>query len=262
LASQESEHPEEGVNALFFELSSNDRTRILSALKEEELKLNEVVHRLDLTATEAFRQLQRLTEASLIERKSNGKYRLTSYGKLVLESSSSLDVVSRFREYFREHDAFALPQALRARLGDLSGCRLVAGDTDALNLLEGMLREAEERIDATVFGLEVLLKVARDRLQDGVKERWLVHESYLTRAKPFLRSIRQLPQTRTVTNIRIEMALTEKAAAVALPLSLELPSYTSRADPAFTFFGSDSSFIRWANDLFDEQWNKAKIWYP
>jgi len=255
LASQESARPEEGVNALFFELSSNDRTRILSALKEEELKLNDVVHRLDLTATEAFRQLQRLTEASLIERKSNGKYVLTSYGKLVLESSSTLDFVSRFKEYFTEHDAFVLPRGLRARLGELSGCRLITSNTETLNLVDEMFRGAEKKIDATVLGLEVLLKLAKERLQDGVKERWLIHESYLPKAKAFLRSAKQLPEMRWTPTIRIEMVLTEKVAGVTLPFNKGISSY-------YSFFGSNPYFIQWANDLFDEEWNKSKVWYP
>ena len=255
MASQQPESTEEGVNALFYALSSNDRTRILSALKEDELKLNDVVHRLDLTATEAFRQLQRLTEASLIERKSNGKFRLTSYGKLVLESSSSLDFISKFKEYFRRHNAFVLPPELRARLGELSGCRLVTSNTETLNIVDEMIKSAEKRINATVFGLEVLLKKARDRIGDGVEERWLMQESYLVKAKGFLRSTKQLPEMRWTTSIPIEMFLTEKMAGVTLPLNGGVSSY-------YSFFGSEPRFLRWADNLFDEEWQKAKIWHP
>jgi predicted transcriptional regulator len=255
LASEKPSGPEEGVNALFYELSSNDRTRILSALKEEELKLNDVVHRLDLTATEAFRQLQRLTEASLIERKSNGKYHLTSYGRLVVESSSSLEFISNFKEYFRAHDAFVLPHELRARLGDLGGCRLVTSNTDTLNIADEMIESVEKRIDATVFGLEVLLKKMFNRLEDGVNERWLMHDGFLPKAKTFLRSAKKLPELRCTMNIPIELLLTEKMAGVTLPLNGGTSSYCS-------FFGTEPRFLKWANDLFDAEWQKAKIWYP
>jgi predicted transcriptional regulator len=28
-----------------------------------------------------------------------------------------------------------------------------------------------------------------------------------------------------------------------------------------SFFGSDPTFLRWANDLFSHYWEQAKIWY-
>jgi predicted transcriptional regulator len=51
------------------------------------------------------------------------------------------------------------------------------------------------------------------------------------------------------------MVLTEKVAGVTLPLNKGTSSY-------YSFFGSDPTFIEWANDLFNEEWNKSKIWYP
>ena len=124
-----------------------------------------------------------------------------------------------------------------------------------MNLVEEMYRSAEKRIDATVEGLEVILKIAKDRLQDGVRERWLLHESYLTKARTFLRSTKQLPELRWAQRVDVDMVLTEKAAIFVLPLNEGTSSY-------YSFFGTDPPFVRWATDLFDEEWQKAKIWYP
>ena len=247
--------PEDRAADLFFQLSSPDRKRILSELQKENIHLNGLAKRLDMTATETFRQLQRLSDASLIQRGSSGKYHLTNYGKLVLESSSSLEFISKFKEYFREHNAFVLPPDLRARLGELLGCRLVTSNTETLNIVEEMIMNAEKNIDATVFGLELYLKKMQDRLQEGVKERWLLHESYLPKAKVFFRSAKQLPETRWAPNVPIEMFLNEKVAGVTLPLNEGSSSY-------YSLFGSNPRFIRWTGDLFDAEWQKAKIWRP
>jgi predicted transcriptional regulator len=48
---------ESGIDKLFFELASENRLSILHELKKENLKMQEIARRLDVTATEAFRQL-------------------------------------------------------------------------------------------------------------------------------------------------------------------------------------------------------------
>ena len=249
--------PEDGSAELHFLLASVDRRRILSELQRGEFHVNEMAKKIEMTATETLRQFQRLKEGGLIEKLSDGSYRLTPFGKLVLEEASPIDFISGFKEYFTVHDAFALPRELRTRLADLAGCELVTNNTEALNLVEEMVRNAGKQIDATVTGLEVLMKIAMERVQEGVQERWLLHENYLTRAKTFLRSVKQLPEMRTAPAIKVDLVLTEKMVAVALPLN-----QGTHADPDFTFFGSDPYSIRWANDLFDEEWSRARVWYP
>ena len=59
---------ESGLDKLFFELASESRLNILRELKKENLKMQEIARRLDVTPTEAFRQLERLTAALLVQR--------------------------------------------------------------------------------------------------------------------------------------------------------------------------------------------------
>jgi predicted transcriptional regulator len=59
---------EDRLSDLHFQLSNADRRRIVEELLKENLKLNEVAKKLDITPTEAFRQLQRLTDAGLLEK--------------------------------------------------------------------------------------------------------------------------------------------------------------------------------------------------
>jgi predicted transcriptional regulator len=92
---------QEGVEKLFFELASESRLGILRKLMEKDWKMNEVARKLDLTTTETFRQLQRLSEGLLVEKQPEGTYSITEYGRLVLQLSSSLEFVSKHKQYFK-----------------------------------------------------------------------------------------------------------------------------------------------------------------
>ena len=209
-----------------------------------------------MTPTEAVRQLQRLTEAGLLEKMPDGRYRVTSYAKLVVDTSAPLDFIARFREYFLAHDASPLPFEYRARLGELSECKLVDTTTQTFNNTTGMIKNARERIDATIeVGFEVHLQMMMQRLQEGVKVRWLMQESFLPKAKPMLRSEKQIPEMRTTPRLSGHVYVTEKAAAITLRRNDGTMSLSS-------FYGEDPSFLKWAGDLFADEWQKAKVWSP
>ena len=209
-----------------------------------------------MTPTEAVRQLQRMTEAGLLEKTPEGKYRLTSYAKLVLDTSVPLDFVAKFREFFLAHDASLLPSEYRARLGELSEVKLMATTTETFNNTTEMIKNAQERIDATVeVGFEVHLQMMMQRLREGVKVRWLVQESFMPKAKPMLSSERQIPEMRTTPRLVGHVYVTDKASAITFRRNDGAMSLSS-------FFGEDPSFLKWAGDLFTYEWQKAKVWSP
>jgi predicted transcriptional regulator len=248
--------PEERATELFFLLASTDRRRILSELQRENLKLNETAKRLEMTATETLRQLQRLTEGGLLEKIPDGKYRLTSYATLVLDASSPLEFISKFREFFLAHDASLLPSEYRARLGELSEGKLVATTTETFNNTTEMIKSAQERIDATVeVGFELHLQMMRQRLHEGLKVRWLMQESFLNKAKPMLSSEKQIPEMRSTARLPGHVYVTDKAAAITLRRNDGTISLSS-------FFSEAASFRKWASDLFTHEWQNAKPWIP
>ncbi len=83
---------QEGLDKLFFELASESRLGILLELQTKELKMQEIARKLNLTHTETFRQLQRLSEALLVEKKPDGTYAITQNGKVLMELSHSFRV--------------------------------------------------------------------------------------------------------------------------------------------------------------------------
>ena len=75
----------------------------------ENLKMQEIARRLDVTATEAFRQLDRLSTTSLVKRLPDGAFTISEYGNLVLQVSSSLEFISKHKHYFETHNIMQLP---------------------------------------------------------------------------------------------------------------------------------------------------------
>ena len=87
----------------FLELASEQRLAILNNLREKESKLSTLAKLLDSTPSEVFRNLDRLTKSSLIEKKKNGNYELATYGKAFFAILPSLEFLSTNEEYFQEH---------------------------------------------------------------------------------------------------------------------------------------------------------------
>lgn len=118
----------ERVCELLFELSSIERMSILLEVQKQSLKMSQVSKALSMTTTESFRHLQRLSEAKLVQKDTEGAYGLTPFGALALTQLSGLNFVSENRQYFMEHAVSHLPYEFISRIGELSSCSLVSND--------------------------------------------------------------------------------------------------------------------------------------
>ncbi len=247
---------EDKPGELFFQFSNMDRRRILEEALKGSIKLNETARKLEMTPTETFRQLQRLTEAALLEKLPGDRYGATAYARLVFGSSAHLRFISQHREFFLTHDASRLPAEFRLRLGDLSKGILFTDNITSLNKLTELLRNAKERIDIMAeerFGVHS--EIMDQRQQEGVKLRGLLQESLIPTVRTLPRSNHPPPEMRVIPRVCAAMMMTEKEAGVTLP----------RTDGKFDqigFYGTDESFLRWTGDLFRDQWERAKPWHP
>jgi predicted transcriptional regulator len=236
---------EAGIEKLFFELASESRQDILRELQKENLKMQEIARRLDVTATEAFRQLERLSAALLVHKQSDGTFTLAEYGKLVLQLSSSLEFASKYKEYFSTHDVMRLPLQFVNRLGELSLASLVTDTIENLNRAERAYVEAEEFGWGMAEGTipEQMGPIMDEKLRKGLKLRFLIPETRLPTSA--------FPQIRGLPDIPAIVVLTEKVGGVCLR------QVGGRMDYA-GFFGNDPTFLNWVKDLFLYYWEKAK----
>jgi len=242
---------DEGVEKLFFELASESRLSILRELRKENLKMQEIARRLDVTATEAFRQLERLSVALLVQRQPDGTFAISQYGKLVLQLASSLEFISKHKEYFSTHDVMRLPSQFVNRLGELSQAKLGLDTVENLNKSERAFMEAEEYSWGIAEGTipENMIPIMDERMKRGVKMRFLIPEKRLTAS--FSSTTVKNVEGRGLSDLPAIVVLTEKVAGVCLH------QIGGRVDYA-GFFGADPTFHNWVRDLFLYYWEKGK----
>ena len=239
----------ENLWTLLFELSSEERMRILLAVKAEKMRLSSIAERMKFTATEASRQLQRLSEAKLIQRNSDGFFTITKYGELSLSLLDSLIFTSLNREYFLSHDASVLPSAFIGRLGDLCGCSFQGDVISTLAYDEGMFRSAESYIwtmsDQFHYGAR---PIVAERKMLGVDFRTILPENVVP--PPGFKPAEGVAR-RLLPKVDFHLIVTDKEAAFGL-------TYIGGRMDYAQFVSKDERFRGWCHDLFQYCWDKAK----
>jgi predicted transcriptional regulator len=230
------------IEELFYELASESRHSILLELKVKNWKMNELARKLDLTTTETFRQLQRLSDAGLATKQPEGTYAITEYGQLVLELSSPLEFLLKNKTYFQTHDARVLPHSFLMRLDELAGAKLILGMVESTTKISQMIGAAKRYMWA--ISPEPFVQTLPDigkQVPAGAEFRTLSPQP-----------AQKLPslENRALTDPPVVMVVTETQAAVCFRLVGGKVDYAS-------FFGADSAFHRWARDLFLFYWEKA-----
>jgi predicted transcriptional regulator len=244
------------LSDLHFQLSSADRRLIIEELQAQSLRLSDVAKKLDITATEAFRQLQRLTDAGFLEKTSDGKYRSTPYSRLILESTTAMEFLARHREYFLDHDVSLIPPEFRARFGELSKTVLNTEMVTNINTGTMVLEGAERRIDVmSDQSLSQHGEIIRRRMtKDGIRVRTLIPESLMESIKGDLIAS-DAGELRIISRVCAVLIMTDKI------MGFSLPKLDGRMDYQ-VFSGNDPGSMKWAGDLFEDQWNRARTRVP
>jgi predicted transcriptional regulator len=239
-----------GLEKLFFELASESRLSILRELSIENLKMQEIARRLDVTATEAFRQLERLSAAMLVKRQPDGAFTISEYGKLAMQASSSLDFLSKFRDYFSTHDVTRVPSQFVNRLGELSKAELSMDTIANLNRTEQAFIEAKQFGCGIAEGTipEHMIQKMNQQIEKGLKFKFLIP---LNRFAPNTTPVPAPDnvQGRGLSELPAVLVLTEKFGGICF---LQIGGKVDYAG----FFGEDQTFLGWLNDVFMYYWEK------
>ncbi len=231
------------VEKLFYELASGSRLSILLELKVRDWKMNDLSRKLDLTTTETFRQLQRLSEASLVKKQPEGTYAITEYGKIVLDFSSPLEFLLKNKEYFLTHDVRCLPHQFLMRLDALSNATLIGGMVESTTKISTMIGQAKQYLWAISPEPLVQSVEAISKAVPQTAEYRILSPQPNTKLPNF--------ENRTLSEPPLIMAVTESQAAVCFRLIGGKVDYAS-------FFGEAPIFYGWAKELFLYFWENAK----
>ncbi len=84
----------------FIELSNSQRLQIINALKTASMNLTLLAKHLGITMQEAHRNFNRLMDAGIVSRDSNGSYSLTTFGNTIMTQIPSINFLSKNKTLF------------------------------------------------------------------------------------------------------------------------------------------------------------------
>ena len=238
---------------LLFEMGSEDRLRILGALKDNPMKLSQLAQAQSSTIQEVSRQCGRLEESGLIERHPDTRFGLTGVGKIALALLPSFKLLHDERDYFRTHDFSSLPLIFLERMGELAEHVQITHIDDALKFQQRVVKESTRfvwfmsdqpvghsfREDHSHFSQSTTLRMVLPRNVDT---------DVFRGAKKLMGSRLEIG---LVDNINVVLAMNEEVAAVSIP------TLDGRADYSRGFAGESPSFHGWCRDLFLHYWDKS-----
>jgi predicted transcriptional regulator len=245
---------------LLFELSNEDRLRILRELKKTPMKLSHVSEKCNFTVPETARNITRLGEASLIVKDVEGCFHLTPYADEALKLLPSFEFLSKHKKYFKTHTFSKLPIEYASSIGVLNSSEF----TDQISIVlfngEKLIREAREFVWIIVSEILTsslpLFAEAYNRGLDFKKimpRNAMVPPDILALARDpiFERAARaKRLESRYLDEVDVTLVLSEREASIGFKTCEGNNDYAG-------FRTSDESAIKWAKSLFLHYWERA-----
>ncbi len=236
------------VYELFAELSSEKRIGILQTLDEKPMTFTNLIKEVDITSTEASRQLSRLTEAQLIEKKGDGIYYNTLLGKLVISTISDMNFISEKSGYFLKHDTAQIPLDLLSQINALSKGEIITGVYNILNTHEKLGDGIKSYMwyMSDDFPRHHLPNIEK-KLEEGLEIRVILPKD-LCSTSVLTEKNRNKIKAKVLDEIKISVIVTDKFSI------LELPGQDGKIDQNTAIFGYDDRFREWCKKLFQYYW--------
>ncbi len=248
----------EKLGNLMFELANEDRLRILIRLQEKAIRLTQISNKLKLNIQETSRHLSRLSEAGLVSKDAEGRFRIQPFGEEILILLDGFEFLEKHRDYFNSHVLSELPPSFRYRIGELKTCVLSNDFFTSLHLTDNLIRRAEKYV--WMISDQVLVSskpFAKELIEKGTtKFRWILLEDLMPppdfEPLPFVSG---RMERKTLKKIDVAMAITEKEAQLAF-------RGTDGKMDFRTFSVVDPLPLNWCKELYEYYWTRAKIGRP
>lgn len=249
---------------LMFEVSNEERLRILEAINDEKSSFSALARRLDITTQEVSRHFNRLMEAGLTTRE-KGYPVLTPYGKLVLRQLEAVQFSNYHKDYFKTHVTESIPSGFLSRMGELAGMRY---QDDVMRVIHDVIRildEAEEYVlDINLPYIASAFPHIRRAYERGVKGMFL-HGPEL-KVPPEMQQVRDESFTEEfMADLRTRDIYEEKYMELGIVLYMNekevaiLSFPTVQGDYDFIGFTSkDPIAYQWCKEIFYHYWDQGK----
>ncbi|MCV0401824.1 MAG: helix-turn-helix domain-containing protein [Nitrosopumilus sp.] len=245
------------------DLASPQRMEILFKLLEKNSTPTALAKEIDATKQEVHRNFTRLEDSGLIEKKTDGKYTLTTFGRTMCTQIPSLVFVSQNRKYFEEHDFGEVPHKFQMRCGQLANSQHIKGVSKVLEQWKCVYKNSNEYI------YEVLSEVPLDlieplvkKIKKGVKFNYIFSESAVVPPgrKALLKKLgfdklieKGLIERKMEKNVQTVLVMNEKEAC------LMFPTLDGDHDITEMFYSDDAMFHEWCLDYFRYCWYGSDV---
>ncbi len=243
---------------LLFELSGRTRLEMLHALETNAMTFTEIADQMEITSSEASRQIERLSGMDLIEKLASGSYAITPLGRLMLSFLPGIGFLCENSDYFLSHDTAGIPHELVMRFGDLSGARFTSGLIETLNLTQERMRNAKEYHCVMTDGvLCLMIPPIIEKIESGVTLRMIFPKMYWERFYPVAGEYGMTDEhlraigIRTLPSVPVCVGVTDSGCA------FKLPDFDGEIDHSAMVVGNTPAFCRWCRDLYAYYWERA-----
>lgn len=262
------------LHDILFEVSNEDRYRILVLLSESLKMVSKVAEILDISMTEASRNFNRLTEVGLIQKRADGYYELTPLGSLTLRSLKTLSFAVKHSEYFQDRNLTKLPDQFVNRLSELEyGTPNYKNKANIMNTGRTIMKvfgEAQKHmhyiLDDEIAELILYAKPEKESVErfqtqiaNRVHLRFIFPETFdIDRVNPEMLELNHrlsmtgMWESRLIEECDVFLNMSEKEVAV-----LSFPNIDGYVD-YLGFEGKDDTMLNWCNDVFDYYWKNSR----
>jgi len=257
------------MEEIFLELASSQRLSIIFMISYRRLKLSALAKSLNLTIQEVHRNTNRLVDAGLIEKNSEGVFFLTTFGNAIIKQLSIFDFLSSNKNYFSDHRIGDIPMKFVQRIGALNGGELISGIVSIIESWKRLYDESSEYIYGILpqIPLELIQSVIPKVKNEGVKFNYILPKnaivpkirSDLQKSSGYADLLKQgIVERKMIDKIEVAVVLNEKQATVMFP------TLKGEADMNYMFSNNDIKsnndglFHEWCVDFFRYCWYNSK----
>ena len=212
----------------FIELSNSQRLQIINALTNSSMNLTLIAKHLGITMQEAHRNFNRLMDAGIVSRDSNGSYSLTTFGNTIITQIPSINFLSKNRNYFSDHYFANLPMKFVQRIGSLDNSNFIPGLVAVIEEIKELYRHSEEYIYGMIPQVPLdLMEVAANTVTERkIKFHYILPKNAIIpkKGKDFLNEInyqellkKGLVERKMIEEVKVSVVLNEKKALVMFP---------------------------------------------
>src|ERR671938_1001868 len=166
----------ENTEQTFIELASEQRLSILMRLTEEDIKLSQLAKDLNVTMQEVHRNVNRLMEAGLIKKNSDGTFSLTTFGNTIIKQIPAYDFLSRNKEYFSGHFLGEIPMKFVHRIGALDNSEYIHGMVAVMERWKQIYKESSDYIYGMLpqIPLDLIESIIPKIKEEGIKFNYIL----------------------------------------------------------------------------------------